>query len=109
MVFPNPLLLTGCNLYLRANPGRLATEPYTGGMAVRGARGRRHPDNLIEAVPAKAWMEREVRRINEAVQLGSGMVARMAGCSPPACWRCSIANPDAGPVSRILLAVRERE
>jgi glycine cleavage system H lipoate-binding protein len=75
VVFPNPLLLTGCNLYLRANPGRLATEPYSAGWLFEGRVVEGTTDNLIEAVPAKAWMERDVRRINEAVQQGSGMVA----------------------------------
>jgi glycine cleavage system H lipoate-binding protein len=43
VVFPNPLLLTGCNLYLRANPGRLAAEPYTAGWLFEGSWSKAPP------------------------------------------------------------------
>jgi glycine cleavage system H lipoate-binding protein len=75
VVFPNPLLLTGCNLYLRANPGRLASEPYSAGWLFEGRVVEGTTDNLMQTAPAKAWMERDVRRIDEAVQQGSGMSA----------------------------------
>ena len=74
-VFPNPLLLTACNLYLRANPGRLATEPYTAGWLFEGNVVEGTTDDLMQAAPARSWMERDVRRIAEAVQQGSGMLA----------------------------------
>ena len=75
VVFPNPLLLTACNLYLRANPGRLGTEPYTAGWLFEGNVVEGTADDLMQAAPARAWMEHDVRRINEAVQQGSGMAA----------------------------------
>jgi len=75
VVFPNPLLLTGCNLYLRANPARLSTDPYTVGWLFEGRVVEGTTDHLMQAAPARAWMEGDVRRINEAVQHGSGMAA----------------------------------
>ncbi|MGO9228837.1 MAG: hypothetical protein ACLQKA_06445 [Bryobacteraceae bacterium] len=75
VVFPNPLLLTGCNLYLRANPARLSTDPYTAGWLFEGRVVEGTTDHLMQAAPARAWMEGDVRRINEAVQHGSGMAA----------------------------------
>jgi len=75
VVFPNPMLLTGCNLYLRANPGRLNSEPYTAGWLFEGSLVEGTTDNLMQAASARAWMERDVSRIHEAVQRGSGMAA----------------------------------
>jgi glycine cleavage system H lipoate-binding protein len=75
VVFPNPLLLTGCNLYLRANPTRLNSEPYTAGWLFEGRVVEGTTDNLMQAAPARAWMERDVRRISESLQQGSGMSA----------------------------------
>ena len=75
VVFPNPLLLTGCNLYLRANPGRLADEPYTAGWLFEGTMVGETADNLMQGRSAKGWMERELHRMSEALQRGSGMAA----------------------------------
>jgi glycine cleavage system H lipoate-binding protein len=75
VVFPNPLLLTGCNLYLRANPGRLTAEPYTAGWLFEGSVVEGTGDNLMHGAGAKTWMEQDVRRINESLQHGSGMAA----------------------------------
>ena len=74
-MFPNPLLLTGCNLYLRANPARLAVEPYTAGWLFEGSMVEGTTDNLMQGASARAWMGHDVRRIHEAVQRGSGMAA----------------------------------
>jgi len=68
VVFPNPLLLTSCNLYLRADPSRLTAEPYTGGWLFEGVPQPGTQDNLLAAAGARAWMEREQRRINEFLQ-----------------------------------------
>lgn len=75
VVFPNPLLLTSCNLYLRANPDRLAAEPYTAGWLFEGSVAEGTTDNLMRGAAARAWMEQDLRRINESLQHGSGMAA----------------------------------
>ena len=68
VVFPNPFLLTNCNLYLRADPTRLATEPYTGGWLFEGLPEDGTRDHLLEGAGARAWMEQELRGINEFLQ-----------------------------------------
>ena len=68
LVFPNPFLLTNCNLYLRADPSRLTSEPYTGGWLFEGVPAAETMDNLVSGAAARAWMEREQRRINEYLQ-----------------------------------------
>jgi glycine cleavage system H lipoate-binding protein len=68
VVFPNPFLLTNCNLYLRADPSRLTSEPYTGGWLFEGVPEPGTPENLLEGAGARAWMEQEQRRINEFLQ-----------------------------------------
>jgi len=75
VVFPNPLLLTGCNLYLRANPDRLTAEPYTQGWLFEG-----HPEagtlsDLTDGAEARVWMEQEQKRINEYLQQQTGCAA----------------------------------
>jgi len=68
VVFPNPFLLTNCNLYLRADPSRLISQPYTGGWLFEGVPEPGVLDNLLEGAGARAWMEREQRGINEFLQ-----------------------------------------
>jgi glycine cleavage system H lipoate-binding protein len=68
VVFPNELLLTGCNLYLRADPSRLAAEPYSGGWLFEGAPLPETCRNLLQGAEAREWMDREERRMNEFVQ-----------------------------------------
>jgi glycine cleavage system H lipoate-binding protein len=68
VVFPNPFLLTNCNLYLRADPSRLTSQPYTGGWLFEGVPEPGALDNLLEGAGARAWMEQEQRRINEFLQ-----------------------------------------
>jgi glycine cleavage system H lipoate-binding protein len=75
VVFPNPMLLTACNLYLRANPSRLTAEPYTAGWLFEGRVVEGTTDNLMQGAAARAWMEQELRRINESVQRGAGTAA----------------------------------
>ena len=70
VVFPNPFLLTNCNLYLRADPGRLTADPYTGGWLFEGVPQTDTMQNLLEGEPARRWMEREHHRINEFLQPG---------------------------------------
>ena len=68
VVFPNPFLLTNCNLYLRADPSRLISQPYTGGWLFEGVPEPGALDNLLQGAGARAWMEREQHRINEFLQ-----------------------------------------
>jgi glycine cleavage system H lipoate-binding protein len=70
VVFPNHLQLTGCNLYLRADPARLATQPYTGGWLFEGTPVDDTGQDLIEPAQARMWMEQEQRRMNEYLQPG---------------------------------------
>lgn len=70
VVFPNPFLLTQCNLYLRADPARLATEPYLGGWLFAGVPAPATTQSLLQGEAARHWMEQEQRRINEFLQQG---------------------------------------
>ncbi|SPE39198.1 conserved hypothetical protein [Candidatus Sulfopaludibacter sp. SbA3] len=68
VTFPNPFLLTCCNLYLRANPSRLTYEPYTAGWLFEGQPSPETLENLLEGAAARKWMEQEQRRMNEFLQ-----------------------------------------
>jgi len=68
IVFPNPMQLTTCNLYLRANPSRLTSEPYTGGWLFEGKPAPGTMENLLQGSAARHWMEREQHRINDFLQ-----------------------------------------
>jgi glycine cleavage system H lipoate-binding protein len=72
VVFPNAFLLTACNLYLRANPSRLGTSPYTSGWLFEGVAEPETAQSLVEGEAARAWMEQEERRMNEFLQQQSG-------------------------------------
>jgi len=75
VVFPNPLLLTGCNLYLRANPDRLTAEPYTRGWLFEGQPQAGTECDLMDGGEARQWMEGEQKRINEYLQQQTGCAA----------------------------------
>jgi glycine cleavage system H lipoate-binding protein len=75
VVFPNAFMLTGCNLYLRADPSRLASEPYTGGWMFEGTPLPETTQGLVEGPEARGWMEREQHRMNEFLQQQSGCTA----------------------------------
>ena len=75
VVFPNPLMLTGCNLYLRADPSRLASEPYTAGWLFEGTPLPETTRDLLDAAQAQPWMEREHRRMNDFLQQQTGCAA----------------------------------
>jgi glycine cleavage system H protein len=68
VVFPNPMSITNCNLYLRANPARLAGEPYTAGWLFEGKPLEDTGSGLREGAAARAWMEREHWRMNQFLQ-----------------------------------------
>ena len=57
LVFPNPFLLTNCNLYLRADPSRLTAEPYTGGWLFEGEPTPETSESLLQGAAARQWME----------------------------------------------------
>lgn len=66
--FPNKLMLTGINSYLRHAPERLLADPYGAGWLFEGQIG---PDDvtsgLMDGERAFAWMRDEVGRIAEFV------------------------------------------
>jgi len=68
ITLPIPLQLTGCNLYLRANPARLTGEPYTAGWLFTGVPDAGALDGLLRGEQAQHWMDLEVRRIHESLQ-----------------------------------------
>jgi glycine cleavage system H lipoate-binding protein len=72
ITLPFPLQLTNCNLYLRADPGRLTSEPYTGGWLFEGVPDAGALDALARGERARHWMEGEVRRLNEFLQQLTG-------------------------------------
>ncbi len=75
LVFPNPLLLTNCNLYIRAEPGRVTAEPYTAGWLFEGMAEPGTTDNLMEGEAARLWMEEEQLRMNGFLQRQQGVSA----------------------------------
>ena len=100
IVFPNPLLLTNCNLYLRADPARLTAEPYTGGWLFEGVP---EPGTLDEPARrrrrrASGWSGSSAdQRVPAAAATAPGESPPMAACLPPAsraissanrCWPC---------------------
>lgn len=68
ITLPFPLQLTNCNLYLRANPGRLTSEPYTGGWLFEGVPDAGTLENLAGGGEAQGWMDTEVKRMSEFLQ-----------------------------------------
>jgi glycine cleavage system H lipoate-binding protein len=72
VVFPNPLHLTRCNLYLRADPARLTAEPYTGGWLFEGTPVDQTNEHLLSGAAARQWMQAEERRMSDFLQDLSG-------------------------------------
>jgi glycine cleavage system H lipoate-binding protein len=68
ITLPFPLQITSCNLYLRANPERLTSEPYTRGWLFAGVPDAGAADGLLRGEQAQHWMEGEVRTIHEFLQ-----------------------------------------
>ena len=68
VVFPNPLVISNCNLYLRANPARLASDPYTAGWMFEGTPVAETTSGLRQGDEARSWMEQEHRRMNQFLQ-----------------------------------------
>jgi glycine cleavage system H lipoate-binding protein len=75
ITFPNCLSVTACNLYLRAEPGRLTREPYAGGWLFEGTPEEKTAENLRPGGEAQQWMQEEARRMNEYLQQCAGVAA----------------------------------
>lgn len=73
MVFPNPLLITGSNIYLRANPEKLTSDPYRLGWLFEGRQppGQEKEAELYAGLrpgpTAAPWMFREVEAVTQFV------------------------------------------
>jgi glycine cleavage system H lipoate-binding protein len=67
VVFPNPILLTASNLYLRANPAKLTADPYGMGWLFQGVQLPGQPpvtSGLIRGDAILPWIEREIGRMS---------------------------------------------
>jgi glycine cleavage system H lipoate-binding protein len=63
VVFPNSILLTASNLYLRANPAKLTADPYGMGWLFQGVQLPGQPpvtSGLKQGGDALPWIEREI-------------------------------------------------
>jgi glycine cleavage system H lipoate-binding protein len=70
LVFPNPLLISGANLYLRSHPEKLITDPYRSGWLFEGwelPSGEGALKGLLNGRQASAWMEEEVHRASQTI------------------------------------------
>lgn len=71
MTFPNQLVVTGLNTYLRSRPGNLTTHPYTLGWLFEGTDPKPHEgepaqrpdDGCLRGKQALEWMTAETNRI----------------------------------------------
>jgi len=67
VVFPNPILLTASNLYLRANPAKLTADPYGMGWLFQGVHLPGQPpvtSGLIRGDAIVPWIDREIGRMS---------------------------------------------
>lgn len=67
VTFPNPILLTASNLYLRANPAKLTADPYGMGWLFQGALLPGQPpatSGLMRGEPTLHWVEQEIGRMS---------------------------------------------
>jgi glycine cleavage system H lipoate-binding protein len=69
LVFPNNVLITGTNVYLRANPAKLFEDPYTVGWLFRAEEVPGSPitAGLIRGSGVAPWMAREVDALTRLV------------------------------------------
>ena len=92
VVFPNPLMLTGCNLYLRADPGAPRRGAVHRGVAIRRDAASRH-DARAGRRAGGARLDGARAASHERFPAGAERAARpMAGSSPAACRACSSGN-----------------
>ena len=90
VMFPNELLLTSCNLYLRSEPARLTGEPYTSGWLFEGQAETGTLEGLRSGADVRPWVESELHRINEFLQeqTSGGSLAADGGLFVPGLVRC---------------------
>lgn len=62
IIFPHLLPTSGCNMYLRADPSRIAAAPYTQGWLFRGDTPPDRLPGLFSGEEAKQWMSAEADR-----------------------------------------------
>ncbi len=72
LVFPRPLLIRKANLYLRANPAKLAADPYATGWLFEvadppGPSGLDELRNVLRGAAAVNWMRCEADRVSRFV------------------------------------------
>lgn len=72
IVFPRPLLIRNANLYLRANPAKLAADPYAAGWLFEvadppGPSTLADMRNMLRGPAAVNWMRTEVDRVSRFV------------------------------------------
>lgn len=80
IVFPKQITVTKPNAYLRLNPGKLLTHPYSLGWLFEGTAPRQLPtvketsmlDGLISGDDACTWMRNERQRMNTLVHALAG-------------------------------------
>lgn len=67
LMFPNEVLLSGANLYLRSDPARLSTDPYGSGWLFEGWESPGHSvrEGLVTGPQAVEWMSQEMERLAE--------------------------------------------
>ena len=80
MIFPSKMTVSSINTHLRAEPGRISSDPYTLGWLFEGkpatnadkplksSDGSTFKRGLINGTRAKSWMQEETRRLTEFVQ-----------------------------------------
>jgi len=67
VVFPNPILVTASNLYLRGNPAKVTADPYGGGWLFEGMQSEGEAPataGLIRGEAILPWIEREIDRMS---------------------------------------------
>lgn len=67
VIFPNPILLTASNLYLRANPAKLTADPYGMGWLFQGVELPGQPpvnSGLIRGEAVVPWIDGEIGRMS---------------------------------------------
>ncbi|MBE0657740.1 MAG: hypothetical protein IH602_08605 [Bryobacteraceae bacterium] len=67
LMFPNEIMISGVNQYLRSNPERLAADPYGSGWLFEGweSPGRQAAHGLLTGGQAVDWMTQEMERLTE--------------------------------------------
>lgn len=67
LLFPNEMLISGANLYLRSDPVRLAADPYGSGWLFEGWESPGHlvREGLVTGPQAVEWMSQEMERLTE--------------------------------------------